>query len=237
MTNDLKNRTNFITVLMLVIGVPVLCYLYFFIYRNDTFLKAPPIMGERKGTHIITRNNKEILDTIYHTIPAFSFISQDGLPISDNYYKDKIYVADFFFATCQSICPKMAQQFNRLQHMLKDDIKFHLLSHTVNPANDSVPVLRHYADSFHVDTSKWQLVTGDKEAIYKIAREGYLLPVADGDGGKDDFIHSEKAVLIDEKGRIRGFYDATDSIEIKRLADDIVLLHLQTKKLKDKGLF
>jgi protein SCO1/2 len=207
--------------------------MYFFVYKSDTFMKSPPILGERKGVENKEIDGKQHTDTIYHTIPNFSFLNQNGTTITQEKYKGKIYVADFFFTSCQTICPKMTKQLSRLQTMFKPEreIKYNILSHTVNPTEDSVAVLRHYADSFQVIDSIWDMVTGDKAMLYEIARKGYLLPVDEGNGGEDDFIHSEKLVLVDWAGRIRGFFDGTDSMEVKKLADAIVLLNLNKQKL------
>lgn len=169
-------------------------------------------------------------DTVYHTIPDFNFINQYGKTVTKKDFEDKIYVADFIFTTCQSICPKMSEQMTHVQEKIKgmDDVL--LLSHTVDPENDSVPVLLEYAKKMGAVEEKWHLVTGEKKEIYDIARKGYLVTAMEGDGGPEDFIHSEKFLLIDKKGRIRGFYDGTDPKEIKRLLDEIKVLKFEEEK-------
>lgn len=161
----------------------------------------------------------------YHTIPDFSLTDQNGKTITQADFHDKIYIADFFFTTCPSICPKMTANMEVLQEkILKyDDVK--LLSHTVTPEIDSVPVLKAYALKHHVKDSIWSLVTGSKKEIYELARKSYLAAKSIGDGGKYDMIHTENFVLIDKKKRIRGFYDGTNSKEMGKLLYDLEILH------------
>lgn len=166
-------------------------------------------------------------DTIYHTIPDFEFVNQYGKKISKKDFKEKIFVADFIFTTCQGICPKMSDQMTRVQEKVKDMEDVLLLSHTVDPEHDSVPVLFDYAGKVGAKEGKWHLVTGDKKELYDIARKGYLVTAMEGDGGPDDFIHSEKFLLVDKQGRIRGFYDGTDPKEVKRLLDEIKVLKFE----------
>lgn len=174
------------------------------------------------GEKQLAENGK---DTIFHSIPPFEFINQDGKKITDKDYEGKIYVADYFFTTCQSICPKMATELLRVQEAFaytKGLVQ--ILSHTVNPENDSVPVLRAYSDMVHADNSMWNFVTGDKKQLYDIARNGYLVNAMQGDGGKDDFIHSELFVLVDKEKHIRGIYDGTDIKAVNSLLEDVKVL-------------
>ena len=138
-------------------------------------------------------------------------------------YDNKIYVADFFFTTCQSICPVMTKNMKDLQYKLIEDSEVLLLSHTVFPEIDSVEVLKKYAIDNSVIDSKWDLVTGDKKEIYDLARKSYLA-AKDNDFSEYDIIHTENFVLIDKKKQIRGFYDGTDKEEINRLINDIKIL-------------
>lgn len=164
-------------------------------------------------------------DTIYHSIKPFRFINQDGKVITDKDYEGKIYVADYFFATCQTICPKMATELQRVQDKFaytKGLVQ--ILSHTVNPENDSVPVLKTYSNMVHADNAIWNFVTGDKKHLYEMARESYLVNAMEGDGGPDDFIHSEFFILVDKEKHIRGIYDGTDIKAVNELLDDIKVL-------------
>lgn len=160
----------------------------------------------------------------YHKIADFSFINQNGDTITQDNYKDKIYVADFFFTTCQTICPIMTDHMYQIQKELKNDQDIMLLSHTVTPEIDTVAQLKRYAKQKGVNDSKWNLVTGDKKEIYKLARQSYLAVKTTGTGDKYDMIHTENFMLIDKKRQIRGFYDGTDPKAIEQLLEDISIL-------------
>jgi len=159
-----------------------------------------------------------------HTIADFSLTNQNGETITQKDYEDKIYVADFFFTTCQSICPIMTSNMVKIQEAFLSDETVKLLSLSVTPIMDSVPILRDYADKKGVIDSKWNITTGDKKHIYELARKSYFVVLDEGDGGVQDFIHTENFVLVDKKRRIRGFYDGTNFEEIDQLIEDIKLL-------------
>jgi protein SCO1/2 len=173
--------------------------------------------------------NEKLVDTSiaykikYHTISDFSLINQNGDTITEAFYDDKIYVADFFFTTCQSICPIMTKNMKEVQDKLINDKEILLLSHSVTPEIDSVEQLKRYAISNQINDDKWNLVTGDKKQIYNLARKSYLA-VEDDPLGNYDMIHTENFMLIDKKKQIRGFYDGTLESEIIRLLDDIEIL-------------
>ncbi|MER3376036.1 MAG: SCO family protein [Allomuricauda sp.] len=160
----------------------------------------------------------------YHRIADFKFINQNGKTITQDDYKDKIYVADFFFTTCPSICPIMTKNMADIQETILDDDEVLLLSHSVTPVIDSVPQLKKYALEKGVVDSKWNLVTGDKKQIYEMARKSYLAVKTDGDGGPYDMIHTENFILVDKERRIRGFYDGTNPEEINKLLQDLKIL-------------
>ena len=159
----------------------------------------------------------------YHKISDFKLTNQNGKEITQANYKDKIYVADFFFTTCQDICPVMTKNMYQLQEELKNDNQILLLSHTVIPEVDTVEQLKEYAIENNVDDSKWNLVTGDKKQIYELARKSYLA-VEDSNYSEYDMIHTENFMLIDKEKQIRGFYDGTNSEDINRLLKDIEIL-------------
>lgn len=179
--------------------------------------------------------NAEMVDSTiqyqkkYHKIADFSLINQNGKTITQEDYKGKIYVADFFFTTCQSICPIMTDNMFEIQKIIISDDEVMLLSHTVTPEIDTVAQLKRYAVEKGIIDSKWNLVTGDKKQIYELARKSYLAVKDNGDGGPFDMIHTENFVLIDKERQIRGFYDGTDSEEIERLLDDIKILKASYK--------
>lgn len=159
-----------------------------------------------------------------HSIADFKLINQNGEIITQNDYKNKIYIADFFFTRCTNICIAMAYNMNELQEYYKNDDDILFLSHSVTPEMDSVPVLKEYAKNKGVIDGKWNVTTGDKKHIYELARKSYFAVKEDGDGGEDDFIHTEQFILIDKERRIRGFYDGTDKNDMEKLKQDMVLL-------------
>ncbi len=174
--------------------------------------------------------NNELVDSSlldvrkYHKIADFSLINQNGKIITQEDYKDKIYIADFFFTTCQTICPIMTDHMHDIQKEIKNDDDIMLLSHSVTPEIDSVAQLKKYALKKGIDDRKWNLVTGNKKQIYDLARKSYLA-VKDYDSDDQyDMIHTENFMLIDKKSQIRGFYDGTNPDDINRLLDDIETL-------------
>ena len=174
--------------------------------------------------------NPELVDSTlldvkkYHTIADFKLVNQNGDTISQKAYENKIYVADFFFTTCPTICPIMTKNMAAVQGSMLEDEEVMLLSHSVTPQIDSVPRLKAYATEKGVVDAKWNLVTGDKKHIYELARKTYLAVKTDGDGGPYDMIHTENFILVDKERRIRGFYDGTNPEEIEKLLEDLSIL-------------
>ena len=160
----------------------------------------------------------------YHKIKDFSMKNQNGETITQEFYNDKIYVADFFFTTCPTICPIMTENMGYVQEKIKNDSDVLLLSFSVTPEIDTVEQLKKYSLEKNVIDSKWNLVTGNKKDIYNLARTSYLVAKTNGDGGKYDMIHTENFVLVDKEKRIRGFYDGTNSKEMDQLLNDINIL-------------
>ncbi len=160
----------------------------------------------------------------YHTIAPFSMTNQNGETITEKEYDNTIYIADFFFTTCPSICPIMTKNMYTLQEKLVDLPQVKLLSFSVTPKIDSVAQLKRYALKNKVDDTRWNLVTGDKKEIYALARKSYLVVKDDGDGGPYDMIHTENFVLVDKQKRIRGFYDGTQTEAMDDIFRDIELL-------------
>ena len=203
---------------IIVWGIISICLFY-------TILK--PI--ERLPVYQPASVNNELVDSTivhkinYHKISDFSLTNQNGQIVTQKKYDNKIYIADFFFTTCQSICPIMTKNMKDLQDKLIEDSGVLLLSHTVFPEIDSVEILKKYAINNSVIDSKWDLVTGDKKEIYDLARKSYLA-AKDNNFSEYDLIHTENFVLIDKKKQIRGFYDGTDKEEINRLINDIKIL-------------
>ena len=159
-----------------------------------------------------------------HKVADFKLINQNGETITQEDYKDKIYVADFFFTRCMTICPVMTNNIGKLQEVFKNDDAIMFLSHSVTPVIDSVSVLKEYAIKKGVIDGKWNITTGSKKHIYELARKNYFAVVDQGDGGLQDFIHTPNFVLVDKKKQIRGIYDGTKDQEITRLIKDIRIL-------------
>ena len=168
-------------------------------------------------------------NSVNHTIPKFEFINQNGDTITNHDYAGKIYVADFFFTTCPGICPKLTKHMKILEDLYSKNDQIKFLSHTVMPWHDSVSVLNEYGKRYDIESKKWNLVTGDKEEIYRVARDGYF---ADNSfktqESVNEFIHSENFYLIDKNGKIRGVYNGTLEIEIERLKRHIKTLEQET---------
>ena len=160
----------------------------------------------------------------YHKIADFKLTNQNGQSISQRDYENRIYVADFFFTTCPSICPIMTDNMVYIQQYIMDDENIKLLSFSVTPAIDSVPQLKKYALEKGVIDAKWNLLTGNKKEIYTLARKSYFVVKEDGDGGPHDMIHTENFVLVDPDKRIRGYYDGTSGTAMDSLKLDLVTL-------------
>lgn len=179
--------------------------------------------------------NPELVDSTvqfvakYHTIADFSFTNQNGKTITQKDYEGKIYVADFFFTTCGSICPIMTTNMIDVQKAFVNNPKVMILSHTVTPEIDSVPVLKKYAVEKGVIDSKWNLVTGDKKDIYSMARKSYLAVKLGKPEELYDMVHTENFVLVDTERRVRGFYDGTKKEDIQKLIEDIQWLLTEDK--------
>lgn len=200
-------------ILFLILIVPAAGYL---LLRSGTnHFKPLPIFGERY---------EEAGDTVYHTVGDFAFTNQYGESVTSESLKGNIKIVDFFFVDCETICPKMSSQLKRVQQKVRTVENVVILSHTVNPESDSVAVLKRYADEYGAIKNKWHLLTGDKKELYKIAREGYLVNALQGDGGPNDFIHTELFVLVDQNNRIRGFYDGTSPGAVDTLIDELKVL-------------
>ena len=206
--------------LKLILKIILICSIVF--YFGCTEKKSSvllPIYGEKK---IIDG------DTIYHQIASFNLTNQIGQVVNQNTTKNKIYIANFFFATCQSICPMMSNQLQEVQKAFLADDSVLILSHSVNPLHDTVAVLNNYADTYGAKTNKWHLLTGNKKQIYDLAKTSYLVNAFEDDGSPEGFLHSELFLLIDKKSRIRGMYDGTNTAEVKKLIEDVKLLKQET---------
>ncbi len=212
-------KYKFFAIVLAVLSVIIISIIYSILKPK---VVLPIYTPEYVDTVLMDSTVQEVRQ--YHKIADFQLQNQNGKTITQKDYKDKIYVADFFFTTCQTICPIMTGHMVEIQEKLKEDQDVLLISHTVLPTADSVPQLKKYAVEKGVDDSKWNLVTGDKKALYDLARKSYLVAKSNGDGGPYDMIHTENFVLVDKKKQIRGFYDGTNPQAIEKLLVDIEIL-------------
>lgn len=209
------NRIKKVAILISILLLPSLLYL--FLHTGEHNFKRPPFLGPKT----LTADG----DTIYHSIPEFEFLNHLNEPVSREDYLGNIYVADFFFTRCPSICPKMSTHMLELQKHFYDRSDFKLLSHTVDPKNDSVETLYAYSRKVHAIDSIWSFVTGSKEDLYEIAFNGYFANAMKDEVAPGGFLHSSNLFLIDKKGHIRGIFDGTSTSETNTLMDAIGLLY------------
>ena len=172
----------------------------------------------------IEKNGKT--DTIYHKIPDFKFLNQDSTWVSQKDFDGKIYVADFFFTSCPTICPKMKTQLLRIYQRYLNNPDIKILSHSIDPDYDRPNVLKKYANRMEVDSKKWNFVTGNKSEIYKIGQKSYMVSAQEDPNEAGGFVHSGAFILVDKNRHVRGIYDGTKEPEVNKLIEDIeILLH------------
>jgi protein SCO1/2 len=191
--------------------------------------KTLPIFGQRD---VIAKeiDGKKVADTVYHTIANFQFINQDSALVTNETFEGKIYVADFFFTSCRTICPIMKTQMLRVYTAIQDMPDVLILSHTIDPEYDTVGLLHDFANRLGVKSDKWHFVTGNKDSIYTIAQTSYFATALEDKTEPDGFIHSGAFLLIDKQGRIRGKYDGTVEEDVNRLIIDIARLRKEYEK-------
>jgi protein SCO1 len=208
------------TLLFLVVFSAIVIPIFYQLLKVDKRLKIynPIDVNPRLVDYSVKHITKN------HTIADFELTNQNGEIITNKDYENKIYIADFFFTRCQSICIAMAYNMSELQAYYKDDNELMFLSHSVTPYIDSVAVLKEYADKKGVIDGKWNVTTGSKKHIYELARKSYFAVLDEGSGDENDFIHTEQFILVDKEKRIRGYYDGTDKKDIEKLKEDLVVL-------------
>jgi len=206
-----------LTILLLPFLYLVLCAMLENNYANLGY------EGPREAVMTIV-DGKEVWDTVYHKIPDFSFTDQDGNTFSSENVEGKIFVADFFFTSCPTICPDMAANLKRVQWKTKDFGDVMILSHTVNPERDTAEVLKTYSMKYEANNEKWVFLTGEKAEIYELAAKGYLLVAGEDYKAPGGFIHTNLFALIDKEKHIRGFYDGTSVAEVDKLIEEITVL-------------
>jgi len=228
-------------ILLATLLVPALLYLFLRFGTQNHFIlpRYLPKIDSTKGEALLGKvtlaDGREVTDTIYNHIPPFSLVDQDGKTVNQSVVKGKIYVADFFFTRCHTICPRISSQLTRVQDIFRNKPEIVFLSHTVDPEHDQPAQLKAYAQKYEAIPGKWYFLTGSKAAIYDLAMHGYYLPTVDAgvkEGKPDEtFIHSEKLVLVDKEGIVRGFYDGTDKEDVDRLVLEMrILLDIYSKE-------
>jgi protein SCO1/2 len=225
-------------ILIAALVVPALIFLYLKGFGENHY-ELPymiPLTDSTTGNVMMRKNlnpkwNQPEMDTVYHTIPAWQLTNQDSLTFSNKSLAGKVYVADFFFTRCGTICPKMSTQLTRVQDTFSENPEFNIVSFSVDPNTDQPQELRKYAKEYDAIKGKWHFITGTKKQIYPLAVKGYYVPVADASEydkavktPDETFIHSEKLILVDKEGHIRGFYDGTDKKDVDRLILEIRVL-------------
>ncbi len=207
-------------VLVCILLVPILIFLFLKGFGNNTY--NIPVYFE-KGVDNPFRECP-VADTTQHYIPEFSFTNQEGETVGRADMKGKITIVDFFFTSCPSICPKMSAEMERVNDMFRDEDHIQIMSISIDPQYDTPEILKEYAEKHKAEAGKWDFLTGDVQETYALAKCGFIIPTVDGLGVPDDFVHSDKFVLIDELGRIRGYYSGTSR-------EDVDLLMLEAKVL------
>ncbi len=219
------NARNVFTAIFIALIVPVAFFMYF-------DYPGPPKSPKVKrffplGDELSSPYSKEVRDTLWHVVPPFSFKGHSGKQITEQTFKDKIYVVDFFFTRCPGICPKMTAAIKGLQEKLTDEKDVMFLSHTVDPDYDTPKVLRRYAKRHGIDSTRWHLVTGSMDSLTMMSTKGYFLSLKPGTEETEAIDHSGRLVLVDKDRIIRGFYHGTDPDDVNRLLEDIYILKME----------
>lgn len=201
----------------LIIALPLTAFVIVHWYQNK--YESLPFFGGYDA------NTKGI--AVQHSTDDFAFQDQDGETFSSEAIKNKIVITNFFFTSCTSVCPNMMSHVKKLQDDLINDNQIAFISFTVDPVKDSASRLKWYCNQYHISNRNWNLMTGNKREIYKLARKSFFLSAGDGDGGENDFIHSDQLVLVDKNKHIRGYYDGTDDKALEQIKHDIKKLEYE----------
>ncbi|QHT66602.1 SCO family protein [Rhodocytophaga rosea] len=226
--------------LILLLVIPALAFLFLKNFgRNEYSLpRYIPQLDSTSGEILMKTSvvdGKEIMDTVFHTVPGFNLTDQHNTQVTGEIVKGKIHVADFFFARCPGICPKMSSQLQRVQEQFLNNPDVVILSYTVDPEHDSVEALQNYAQQYGAVKGKWSLLTGDRSQLYNLAKRGYFVTAKEGNlqsaDIEENFVHTDKFILVDKEGHIRGFYNGTDPKDVDRLNLEIKILidHYKTQ--------
>ena len=207
---SITNRPILLFFLFILI-MPLLAFTLMKWYENN--VEALPYYHDGTAT--------ESASIEHFSVPQFVFVNQEGIPLTNRFVKKKVWVVNYFFTSCPTICPKMMAGLKLVQQAFTNDGQIRIVSLTVDPFHDTPAKLKSYAEKKNINLNQWQLATGNQVDLYRFARKGLFITANDGDGGVNDFIHSDKIVLIDLKNHIRGYYDGTDKDEIIKLIKDM----------------
>ncbi|WP_162946529.1 SCO family protein [Chitinophaga barathri] len=215
----------------MAILVPLTGYLIVDHYGKNVVHVPPYLIAERVDT--VVKDGKTTYDTVFHKVQDFTLTNQLGEQVNLKNAENRILIVNFFFTSCPVICPNLIKNLKRVQDTYnKNDTLIQIISLTVDPARDTVQTLKKYADKHNIDPKNWWLLTGDKKEIYDLARHEFFVNALEGTGGPDDFIHTEKFVVIDKDRYIRGYYNGLDSNDVRRMVNDIAVLHIAKDKKK-----
>jgi len=211
-------------VLLILLAIPVFIFAFLYLFGENKY--EVKVLSPKELTVYnpkVVNCEENIVDGV-HRIPEFTFTSQDSAAYGLENLKGKIFVTDFFFTKCPSICIEMTSELLRVQEFYKKEPNVQLVSFSVDPTYDSPSVLAEYAEKYNANTHKWNFLTGEAKDIYELARCGFFIVAKPNEEIKNDFIHSDKLVLVDTKGRIRGYYSGTDREDVDRLITEIQVL-------------
>ncbi|WP_374164163.1 SCO family protein [Arcticibacter sp. MXS-1] len=199
---------------------------------NSADQKKLPILGNREPVQKIV-NGKTVTDTVYQTIPAFSFINQDSAQVTNKDFDGKIYVADFFFTSCPSICPVMHRNMLKVYEKFKDNPEVMIASHTIDYKHDTPAKLKEYATKLGISGKQWQFLRGTRDSVYNLAEKHYLVAVNEDKNAPGGYVHQGWFVLVDKEKRLRGAYDGTQPDQVEKLMDDMQILLNEYKHEKE----
>ncbi len=210
--------------------LPLVFFIYFYFFKSIDGIKQLPKYKPVGIDSVKLNDDDPSNDTIYHKVPPFEFVAHTKDTVTHRDFRGHITVANFFFISCPTICPEMMDNLQTVQNAFYDDDVVKIISHTVDPEHDTVQALREYAIKHDAKPGKWYLVTGNRDSIYHMARWGYFVTAEQGSGPPTGFVHSPNLVLVDKKGRLRGYYDGTEKKEVKQLVRDIGYLKMRYEK-------
>lgn len=204
---------------------------YFLISSCNSSPKKLPILGSREPFEK-DLNGKKVMDTIYQKIPDFNFMNQDSVMINNDSLSNSIYIADFFFTSCPSICPIMSKNMLTIYEKYKGNPEVKLISYTIDQKYDTIPALKKYALKLGVKGSQWSFLLGSRDSTYNLAKDGYMSYIKENDSIPGGYEHSGYIILVDKEKRIRGAYDGTDKTQVEQLSKDMDILLAEYKTEK-----